>query len=172
MTGASSPLARAFGIGLVTGLRSLTGLAVVSAAARRGELDLRESRLAFLGAAPASPLLAALAFAELVGDKLPRAPSRKSPGPFAARLLLGALAGAALGAAAEKPSSLAGALLGSLGATAGTLGGYEARTRLVEALAVPDAAIALLEDAAAITGALLLVARFRAASDGYGENAK
>ena len=101
----------------------------------------------------------ALALAELVGDKLPRTPSRKSPGPFVVRIILGALSGATLCAAA-KQSALAGALLGALGGVAGTLGGYEARTRLVRALKAPDIVIALLEDAVAIGGALFLVSRF------------
>jgi uncharacterized membrane protein len=156
------PFARAFGIGVIAGLRSLTAPAVVSWAAQRREIDLRETRLAFLGAAPAPQLLTALAFAELVGDKLPAAPSRKAPGPFLGRLLLGALSGAALAAAAHPQAgtrpAAAGALLGGLGAVAGTLGGYEARTRLVAALHGPDVAIAVLEDAVAITGGLFLVA--------------
>jgi uncharacterized membrane protein len=147
-------LARAFGIGVITGLRSMTAPTAVSWAAHRQGLDLEE--LAFLGSAPAPYLLTALALAELVGDKLPKTPSRKSPGPFAARVVLGALSGAALCAAAKR-FSVAGALLGGLGAVAGTLGGYEARTRLVKALNAPDLEIALLEDAVALGGGVFLV---------------
>jgi uncharacterized membrane protein len=40
------------------------------------------------------------------------------------------------------------------------VGGYEARTRLVKALRVPDFVIALLEDAIAVGGGLFLVSRF------------
>lgn len=151
-----SPLTRAFGIGVITGLRSLMTPAVISGAAHRKEIDLHATRWAFLGDAPAARVLTALAFAELVGDKLPTAPSRKSPGPFIARVLLGALSGAALCTAAKR-SAMAGALLGSLGAAAGTLGGYEARTRLVKAIGGPDVAIALVEDAVAIGGGVFLV---------------
>ena len=39
-------------------------------------------------------------------------------------------------------------------------GGYEARTRLVKALKVPDVLIACLEDAIAIGGGLFIVSRF------------
>jgi uncharacterized membrane protein len=52
-------------------------------------------------------------------------------------------------------------LVGALGAVAGTLGGYAARTRLVKALKVPDFAVALPEDAVAIGGALLIAFLFR-----------
>lgn len=40
---------------------------------------------------------------------------------------------------------------------AGTLGGYQARTRSVAALKVPDFVIALIEDAIAVGGAFFLV---------------
>ena len=155
---ATSALTHAFGIGVIAGLRSMMAPAVVSWAAHRKDLDLQDSRLAFLGDAPAPYVCTALALAELVGDKLPKTPSRKSPGPFMARVVLGALSGAALSMAA-KQSSLVGALLGGLGAVAGTLGGYEARTRLAKAIHGPDAEIAVLEDAVAIGGGVFLVSR-------------
>ena len=155
---ATSALTHAFGIGVIAGLRSMMAPAVVSWAAHRKDLDLQDSRLAFLGDAPAPYVFTALALAELVWDKLPKTPSRKSPGPFMARVVLGALSGAALSMAA-KQSSLVGALLGGLGAVAGTLGGYEARTRLVKAIHGPDVEIAVLEDAVAIGGGVFLVSR-------------
>src|SRR5438270_5742958 len=130
----------AFAVGVIAGLRSLTAPAVVSWAVRLGWLDLRQTGFAFLGSTAAVCVLTALAAAELVGDKLPKTPSRKSPGPFMARVVLGALSGAALCAAA-KQSAAAGALLGAVGGVAGTLGGYEARTHLVKALKVPDLVI-------------------------------
>jgi uncharacterized membrane protein len=53
-----------------------------------------------------------------------------------------------------------GALLGAAGGIAGAFGGYEARTRLVNALKVPNFVIAILEDALAIGGGFFLVSRF------------
>jgi uncharacterized membrane protein len=53
-----------------------------------------------------------------------------------------------------------GVVLGAVGGVAGAFAGYEVRTRLVRALKVPDFVIALLEDAAAIAGGLLIVSRF------------
>ena len=93
---------------------------------------------------------------ELVIDKLPKTPSRKTPGPFGARIVIGAACGAAL-CVAGRQSSIIGAVMGALGAVVGTLGGYEARTRSVAALKAPDFVIALIEDAIAIGGGLLLV---------------
>jgi uncharacterized membrane protein len=155
----SATFSLAFAIGVIAGLRSLTAPAVVAWGAHLNWLDVRQTWAAFM-AAPVTPyILTALALFELVGDKLPKTPSRKTPGPFAARIVTGALSGAVLGAAARQSSVVAG-LFGALGAVAGTLGGYEARTRLVKAWNVPDLVVALLEDAVAIGGGLFIVSRF------------
>jgi uncharacterized membrane protein len=157
---APSTFALAFALGVIAGLRSMTPLAVLCWAAQFGWLELRHTPAAFLGSTVARWVFTALALAELVGDKLPRTPSRKSPGPFAARVVVGTLAGATLGLAARQ-SPAASALLGASGAVAGTLGGYAARTRLVKRLNVPDYVIAVIEDAVAIGGGLVIGSRFR-----------
>jgi uncharacterized membrane protein len=150
--------ALAFLIGVSAGLRSLTAPAAVSWAARLGWLHLENTWLAFLGAAITPYILTVLAIGELIADKLPKTPSRKTPVPFTARVVIGAMCGAAIGA----PSQLliGGLLAGAVGAVAGTLGGYEARTRLVRATGGKDTPIALLEDAIAIGGAVWIVSRF------------
>ena len=153
----------AFLIGVVAGLRSMTAPALVAWGARLGRLRLESTALAFLGSGVAAWLLTALALGELVADKLPRTPSRTRPGPFGARILTGALSGAAL--TVGTGGSLApGAVLGALGAVAGTLGGYTARTRLVPALGVPDTVVALAEDAVAVGGAVLILAAAQGAA--------
>ena len=93
-----------------------------------------------------------LAIGELINDKLPKTPSRKAPARFAARIVeRGAVR---RGDWAQRSGSLAGGLVaGAVGAVAGTLGGYEARTRLVKATGGKDLPIALLEDAIAVLGA-------------------
>jgi uncharacterized membrane protein len=146
----------AFAIGIVAGLRSMTAPAVVAWAAHLGWLQLGPTPLAFLGSPVARYVLLALMLAELVADKLPFTPSRKRPGPFIGRILTGGLAGAAL-AAGLGQSLPAGAVAGALGAVVGTLGGYRARTGLVQALRVPDYVVALTEDVVAVGGALLIV---------------
>lgn len=148
----------AFLMGAIGGLRALTAPAVVSWAARLGWLHLENTGLAFLGYAMAPYILSVAAIGELINDKLPNTPSRKTPASFAARIATGALCGAALGAPSRNVTG--GLLAGILGAVAGTLGGYEARTRLVKAIGGKDLPIALLEDAAAICGAVFIVSRF------------
>ena len=155
----ASVLALAFAIGVIAGLRSLTAPMVVSWAARLRWLDVQDTWAAFLGYAAAPYIFTLLAIAELVSDKLPRTPTRKALPSFAFRLLTGAFAGAALSAGAGQPAPL-GAVCGGLGAVAGTLGGYEARTRFVKSLKAPDFVIALFEDAVAIGGGFFLVSRF------------
>jgi uncharacterized membrane protein len=153
-----SPYALAFLIGVIAGLRAMTAPAAVSWAARLGRLHLENTWLAFLGFAATPYVLTVLAIGELIADKLPRTPSRKAPPGFIARLVSGALCGAALGATSK--ALMGGLLAGVLGAVAGTLGGYEFRARLVRATGGKDFPIALLEDAIAICGALLIVSRF------------
>jgi uncharacterized membrane protein len=149
-------LVLAFAIGIIAGLRSMTPPAAVAWGSRLGWLSLGGTPLAFLGSAAAAYVLTALMLAELVADKLPKTPSRTRPGPFIARIVTGGLAGAAL-TAGTGGSLLPGAVLGALGAVAGTLGGYAARTSLVPALGVPDYVVALAEDVVAVGGAFLIV---------------
>jgi uncharacterized membrane protein len=113
----------AFLIGVVAGLRSMTAPAVVSWAARLGWLHVEDTGLAFLGFTITPYILSVLAIGELIADKLPKTPSRKAPGPFAGRILTGALCGAALGVTSQ--ALIGGLLAGVLGGVAGTLGGYE-----------------------------------------------
>ena len=155
----TSVFALAFAIGAIAGLRTFTAPTVVSWAARLNWLNLQDTWLAFLGYAATPYVLTLIALAEIVNDKLPKTPSRKTPGPFIARIVFGGFSGAALCAGSHQ-SPVAGALLGGLGAVAGTFGGYEFRTRLVKALKVPDYVIALVEDALAVGGGFFFVSRF------------
>ncbi len=149
-----------FLLGFLAGLRSMTPLAAVAWGARLGWLHLDGTPLAFLGSAAAAYLLTALMLAELVADKLPRTPSRTRPGPFIGRIVTGGVAGAALLGGTGGSLAL-GAVLGALGAVAGTLGGYKARTGLVRMLGVPDYVVALAEDAVAVGGACLIISLAR-----------
>lgn len=142
-------------IGVVAGLRAMTAPAAVSWAAALGWLPLGNTPLAFMGSAVTPWLLTVLALGELVTDTFPGTPSRKIAIQFGARLIAGALSGACIGAAA---GSLAGGLLaGALGAAIGTFGGAAFRDKLAGALR-RDLPAALIEDAIAIGGALLIVA--------------
>ena len=140
-------------IGAIAGLRTFTAPAVVAWAVHLGRLDLTGSWLAFLGNGWVRWILTVMLFVELAVDQLPRTASRTVPGQFVGRLLSGALSGAAVGAAADH--ALPGALAGLGGAVIGTLGGKWARARLARALH-NDHAAALIEDAVAIGGALVV----------------
>jgi uncharacterized membrane protein len=143
-------------IGVVSGLRSLTAPAVVSWAAYLGWIDLSQAPLSFLGYAATPWIVSLLAVGELIADKLPTTPSRKAPVGFAARIVLGTFSGYALSLGIGQPG-LVGAVLGCAGAVAGTLAGYEARTRATRALNVPGVVVALLEDAIAVGVGLFVV---------------
>jgi uncharacterized membrane protein len=147
----------AFLIGVVGGLRALTPLAAVSWAARLGWLHLDNTWLAFLGFAATPYIVSVLAIGELINDKLPKTPSRKAPPGFIARIVTGTLCGAAFGMASQ--SLVGAAVAGAIGAVAGTLGGYEFRSRLARATGGKDLPIALLEDVIAVGGAFLIVSR-------------
>jgi uncharacterized membrane protein len=138
-----------FLIGLVCGLRSMTGPALISWGAYLGWIDLSNTPVAFLGYAATPYIMSLLALGELVVDKLPATPSRKAPPGFAARIVAGAFTGYALSLGIGQ-QAVVGALLGCAGAIVGTLGGYEVRTRLTRSGNVPGIWIALLEDAIAI----------------------
>jgi uncharacterized membrane protein len=122
-----------------------------------GWLHLDNTWLAFLGYAATPYIFSVLAIGELINDKLPKTPSRKAPPGFAARIVTGTLSGAAFGAVSQ--SLFGSPVAGALGAVAGTLGGYEFRSRLAKAVG-KDLPIALLEDAIAVGGAFLIVSRF------------
>ncbi|GAD57939.1 MULTISPECIES: hypothetical protein [Brevundimonas] len=145
----------AFLIGVVAGLRTMTAAAAVSWAAWTGALPLAGTPLAFLGATVTPWILTVMALGELVVDQLPKTSNRKIPIQFGARLLIGGVAGAAIGAAMD--NMLTGAGLGLMGALIGTYCGAEARARLAAAFG-RDRPAALIEDAVAVTGAVLIVA--------------
>ena len=147
-----------FVIGVVTGLRSLTGPAVTSWAAHLGWLSLIGTPMRFMSSMITVTIFTVLAVVELVADQLPSAPARTEPVGLSARVMMGALCGATVAVAGGEAIAL-GIVLGVLGALVGTYGGYQARTRLVKALGVPDVVIAVFEDAVAIGGGLLVLAR-------------
>ena len=144
-------------IGFVAGLRSLTAPAAVSWAAHLRWLDLEGSALAFMGSTLAVIVFSVAAVAEFGADLHPATPSRTTPGPLLARIVMGGLSGAALTLAAGQ-SMLPGALLGGAGGLIGAFVGYQARTRLTAALG-KGKLIAVVEDLIAIVLAITIVSR-------------
>lgn len=148
-------------IGTIAGLRVFTALAALCWAVALARLDLSQTGLAFLGWRYLPAILSLLAVIEFITDQLPTTPSRKVPSQFGARLIAGALGGAAFAAAAQpdqwQSAALIGAVPGLVGAVIGTLGGAAARARLAHAFG-SDRPAALIEDVVAIGAACALVA--------------
>jgi uncharacterized membrane protein len=129
----SPPYARAAALGVVCGLRSMLGPALVST----------------LAPAPIKVALRLLSAGEFIADKLPNLPSRIASGPLLGR----ALSGAAVGYIVCKEKDVQpwlGALVGGAAAVSASYGGYYGRKALHERLHVSDKLIAILEDALAI----------------------
>ncbi len=147
----------AFLIGCVCGLRSMTAPAVVAWGAHLGWLHLDGSWLAFLANKVSLVVFTLLAIGELIADKLPFIPGRTQIGPLGARIVFGALCGAALCLSGGASLPL-GAILGAAGGVAGAFAGFHYRRLLSRGSTVPDLLVALLEDVVAVGGGLLLVA--------------
>lgn len=145
-------------IGIVAGLRAFTAPAAIAWAAALGILPLAGGPLAFLGFRFTPWIFTLFAAGELVGDQLPSTPSRKVPVQFGTRIVTGALSGAAIGFGGGMPA--AGLIAGATGAVVGTLGGAAARGWLAAKLG-RDLPAALIEDAVAIGGAVLIVLALR-----------
>jgi uncharacterized membrane protein len=141
-------------IGIVAGLRAMTAPAAISWAAHLGLIDLGGTWLAWLGFQFTPWIFLVLAIGELITDQLPSTPSRKVPVQFATRVIMGAITGGALGVAAG--SLWVGAIIGAIGAVIGTLGGSAARAKMAASFG-KDRPAALIEDAVAIGGAILIV---------------
>jgi uncharacterized membrane protein len=144
-----SILILAFLIGVIAGLRALTAPAVASWAAHLRWISLVGTPLAFLGSAITVAILSRCALGEIFNDKRPATPSRKIPPQFITRVVTVGFSGAAPGLCRQSLGLGLGA--GAIGAVAGTLGGAFGN----------DLPAALLEDAIAISGGLLIVSLAR-----------
>src|ERR1700760_3062801 len=123
--------------GFLCGLRAFTPLAVSTFFLRHGRLHLAGTPLAFMATVPAHIVVVLLALLELVGDKLPKTPSRTSLMGLSGRIWTGALTGAMLAFATGGCSWWAGAIAAVVAALIGTYVGWFCRTRIVAALKCP-----------------------------------
>lgn len=140
-------MVRSLLIGLLAGARSLTPLAVVADAARRGRAG-DGGAAALLGRPVVSAGAALLAAGEAAGDKLPSAPDRIILPGIAARIATGGLAGAAL---APRSRQVAAAILGAAGAVGGAYLTFAARRRAMRRFG--QIGTGLVEDALTLGGA-------------------
>jgi uncharacterized membrane protein len=142
-------LTRAAALGVVAGIRSLAAPAALSRhlvhdpTVPGGVLDDLLSR-------PSAPRVLGIASAaEHVADKLPFIPPRTDPAPLAVRVAAGALCGAVIARRAGE-SAVSGAVVGGLAAAAATFAFYHLRHALTVDAGLPDVAVAVAEDAAAV----------------------
>jgi uncharacterized membrane protein len=131
-------------LGAVTGMRSMTAMAVLCWFAYRGDLSLDGTWASWAGRLATVIIFTVLALAELVGDKLPKTPNRTALGPLFVRVVIGGLIGA-----------IVAVLLGVGGALIGSFGGFLIRREIVLRLGCKDWPVALVEDASAILCAVL-----------------
>jgi uncharacterized membrane protein len=153
--------ALALGIGAVAGLRAMTAPAVLAWAIERRLIRLGASPFATIISGKASRRITNFALSELVADKLPFTPSRLNASPLASRVVSGSICGATIYGVIKRPLTQ-GAVLGGLGAVAGAFVGYHMRKRLSRDM--PDLGVAILEDAFAIGGGVLITALTAASS--------
>lgn len=162
----------AFALGVVTGMRSLRGIAALAV-----EQKNDDSARAWLRSHPywkgkkrqpiadalRSPMLAnALrtgALAEGVADKQVDMPDRIDPIPLLGRVLVGGLVGAAVAELSGAEDKLAPAAAGAVGALGGAYGAWYARRWVVDKYDVDDKFVGMAEDAIAFGASKLLARR-------------
>jgi uncharacterized membrane protein len=140
-------------LGLVTGLRTMTAMAVLCWFAYAGHLPVDGTWAFWSGKLVTAIVFTLLAIGEYIVDKLPKTPDRTAPGPLAARLVFAGLVGAIV-AAGLNGSGIEGVILCVGGALVGAFAGFLIRREIVARLKCGDWPVALVEDASAILGAV------------------
>jgi len=134
---------RAAMLGVVAGMRSQLPVALLALAAGGREPG------GWLASPAARIVLAVVAAGELIGDKLPTAPSRLEPLPLLGRVAFGAVAGGLLSTRLGG-EAMPGVGAGATGAVVGTIAFGEARLALTRLTGLPDVVFAVAEDALAV----------------------
>jgi uncharacterized membrane protein len=127
-------------LGIVTGMRTFVPFALLAWLA---------PPVGWLATIWARVVITLASVSELVGDKLPKTPSRLKPAGMVGRVTCGGLMGWALTAQAHGPFWL-GVTLGVAGAVAGAFGGNKLRSFLGQKTGKPDLWFALGEDVLAV----------------------
>ncbi len=148
-------------LGVSTGVRSFTPIAVTAWFARSGRLPVTGTWASWVRHPAAVGLFTAAALGEYVADKLPGAPDRTSPVPLIGRLVLGGLVGAIVATALKRPV-VGGVAMGVVGALAGSYGGFYLRKGLTKGTGLPDLPVALSGDVGAVVMAVRSLGRLTA----------
>lgn len=138
--------AKSFGLGLIIGIRSLVGPALLSRKLVR-TVPVKEPQrpVHYFIQPPVATGLAVLAATEILTDKLSGTPDRTVPFQFVGRIVLGGSCGAVL-SEVEGQSVLAGSIAGGVGAAVGTIATFHLRQWLTHGVGLPDPVVALAED--------------------------
>ena len=136
-------------LGVTTGLRSMTPMAIICWYAYLGYLPVDGTWASWTAHLWVAVVLTVFAVGELIADKMPRTPDRTSAGPLLWRLILAGMAGS-IAAGAINGSGFEGVLLAVLGALLGAFGGFMVRRDLVEKMGCEDWHVAVAEDLVAI----------------------
>jgi uncharacterized membrane protein len=140
----TTSLARAALLGIGTGIRSMTPVALTARAASNGLLPLKGERPFDVLTRPhVADLLTVALIGEDVADKLPFTPKRTDPPGLAARIALGAWSGAILASSIARRGRTP-AVVGASAAVGAAFAGMAVRARLSEHL--PAVLVALGED--------------------------
>jgi uncharacterized membrane protein len=131
-------------------MRTMTAPAVVSYKMMRINKAEGQEHPTGLSGGRLSATLALAALGEIVADKLPKTPNRTDAPAMVMRALSGAFAGAAVSGRGSD-ARIRGAVLGGLAAIGVSYGMYYLRGWLVKRSGLPDAVVAVGEDAIALT---------------------
>jgi uncharacterized membrane protein len=144
-------------LGLVTGMRTFTPIAILCWFAYAGRFSLTDTWASWAAKLITAIIFTLLALGEYVGDKHPKAQNRTAPGPLAARLIFGGLVGAIVATGLEG-SAIEGIILAVGGTLVGAFGGFLIRKELVLRSGGKDWPVAVAEDISALLLAVMAMA--------------
>ena len=148
---------QALGLGAIAGMRAMAAPALLSHYLTNDPAgSLYDTKLRYLQRPMVATSLKFLAGAELIGDKLPMTGDRISAEQLIPRIISGAVVGATVAGANEKPK-LTGALLGMAGAIAASYAFFYLRKKLGQESGLPNIVLGLAEDAIMASGGIAML---------------
>ena len=141
-------------MGFITGMRTMTPIAVLCWFAWLKLLPVDGSWAWWCGVLGVAMLFTVLALAEYVADKMGKSPRPTRPTVLVVRFFFGGLVGAILASGLDA-SGVEGVILGVLGALVGAFAAYQLRHQLTRRIGCKMWQVTLTEDVFAIAAAIL-----------------